>query len=114
MFVVDTNVLLYAANEASPHHEACRALVERWRRSTTAWYATWGILYEFARVATHPRVFRAPLTLQQAWAFIEVLLASPGLAVLVETDRHGEVAAEVFGLVPGAAGNLLHDAHTAV
>jgi len=36
------------------------------------------------------------------------------MSVLVETERHAEIAAEVFAEIPHAAGNLLHDAHTAV
>ena len=60
MFVVDTNVLLYAAEQNFPEHERCRELLETWRRQPGAWYGTWGILYEFIRVATHSRVFRRP------------------------------------------------------
>jgi predicted nucleic acid-binding protein len=32
----------------------------------------------------------------------------------VETERHSAVAAEVLKEVPHVAGNLMHDAHTAV
>ena len=42
------------------------------------------------------------------------LLASPGLAVLVATQRHADVAAQVLGELPHLAGNILHDAHTAI
>jgi len=42
------------------------------------------------------------------------LLASPGLEVLAPTSRHSEVAAAVIAEHPHLAGNLLHDAHTAV
>jgi hypothetical protein len=39
--------------------------------------------------------------------------ASPGLAVLVPTERHADVE-EVILELPHLAGNLLHDAHTAI
>ena len=42
------------------------------------------------------------------------LLASPGLAVLVPTERHPEVVAQVVAELPHLAGNLFHDAHTAI
>ena len=45
MFVVDTNVLVYAANASCPEHARCRALVEQWRRQKGVWYLTWGVLY---------------------------------------------------------------------
>ena len=114
MFVVDTNVLVYAADADSPHHARCRGGLEAWRRQPAAWYLTWGIVYEFLRVTTHPRVMRHPWSGRQAWQFVSVLLASPGLAVLAPTDRHADVAAQVFHEIPALAGNLVHDAHTAV
>ena len=42
------------------------------------------------------------------------LLASPGLAVLVPTQRHADVAATVITELPHLTGNLFHDAHTAI
>jgi hypothetical protein len=114
MFVVDTNVLVYAADESAPEHARCRALVERWRRRNGAWYLTWGICYEFLRVVTHPRVLRQPWTMDQAVRFLEALQASPGLDLLVPTDRHARVLADVVTEVPGLAGNIVQDAKTAV
>lgn len=114
MFVVDTNVLVYAADEAADEHEACRALLESWRTQPLPWYTTWNILYEFLRVTTHPRVFRTPWTVSAAWRFVESLLASSALGVLVPTRRHPEIAALTLAEVRGLRGNLLHDTHTAV
>lgn len=57
MFVVDTNVLIYAADRDAAEHGACRALVERCQSQSAPWYLTWGIVYEFLRVTTHPAIF---------------------------------------------------------
>jgi len=113
VFVVDTNILVYAANEDSQFHEPCRTAIEGWRRQQGAWYLTWTIVYEFLRVVTHPKVLRKPCTLQRAWKFIEVLLASPGIEVLRETEHHEHVIKDLFRDIPHLSGNLLHDAHTA-
>ena len=114
MFVVDTNILLHAVNESAGPHARCRELIEKWRSQPTAWHVTWSILYEFVRVSTHARVFPKPLRAAAAWSFVEALLESPGLIPLVETDRHAEVAAAVMREHPVIAGNLVHDAHTAI
>lgn len=114
MFVVDTNVLVYAADARAPEHARCRALLERWRRQSGAWYVSWGICYEFLRVVTHPRVFRQPWPAGDAFEFLEALLASPGLGLLVPTERHRTVLAEVLSELPHLSGNILHDAETAV
>ncbi|MBE3133463.1 MAG: PIN domain-containing protein, partial [Acidobacteria bacterium] len=91
-----------------------RKLLDNWRRQPDVWCVTWGILYEFLRVTTHPRVMRRPWAGRDAWRFIAALLASPGLEVLGSTDRHAAVAARVFDEIPHLAGNLVHDAHTAI
>lgn len=114
MFVVDTNVLVYAADVRAAEHERCRTLLEGWRRQSGAWYLTWGICYEFLRVVTHPRVLRRPWTAPEAWRFLAAVRAAPGLAMLVPTQRHGAVLEEVLMEVPHLAGNLVHDAATAV
>lgn len=114
MIVVDTNVLVYAADEESPFHRECRHWLEQQRARVDAWYTTWPIVYEFLRVTTHPRVMRRPWNLPDAWQFVRALTASPGLGMLVPTDRHAEVAGQVVVEFPRLAGNLLHDAHTAI
>jgi toxin-antitoxin system PIN domain toxin len=114
MFVVDTNVLVYAADEDSPYHKQCLEKLDQWRRQAGAWFLTWGIVYEFLRVTTHPRVMRKPWNVKKAWGFISVLLDSPGISILSATDRHAAVAAQVFEKNPYISGNLLHDAHTAI
>jgi uncharacterized protein len=114
VLVVDTNVLVYAADADSQFHVPCRDWLERRRVRPDAWYTTWGILYEFLRVTTHPRVMRGPWSAPAAWEFATALLASPGLGILVPTQRHSDVAGEVISELPHLAGNLVHDAHTAI
>ena len=114
MLAVDTNVLVYAADAHSQFHADCRRWLDRQRSRTGAWYVSWPIVYEFLRVATHPRIMRQPWTAPKAWEFVTSLLASPGISVLVPTQRHADVASEVFSELPYLAGNILHDAHTAI
>jgi toxin-antitoxin system PIN domain toxin len=113
VFVVDTNVLVYAADTSAPEHARCRALLERWRDGSAAWFLTWGIWYEFLRVVTHPRVLRRPWTASSSTGFMDALAASPGLGMLIQTDRHRDVLRDITKEVPGMAGNLWHDVETA-
>jgi predicted nucleic acid-binding protein len=71
--------LIYGADKDAPDHARCRELLESFRPLKTPWYVTWGIVYEFLRVVTHPRVLSRPLTPQQAWMFIDAMFASPFL-----------------------------------
>lgn len=113
MFVVDTNIILYAVNKSSPIHAACRRRLLEWRRQSVPWFLTWGILYEFLRVATHPRVFSQPLRIAAAWTFLESLLDGSSLTVLSEGERHREIVAGILEEIPELSGNVLHDVHTA-
>ncbi len=114
MFVVDTNILLYAANRNALEHKICRKFILKCRKQVSPWYLTWGIVYEFLRVATHPRVFLKPWSIGNAWDFIQSLHASPSLSMLTETERHLEVAAEVFNAIPLLSGNLVFYGRTAI
>ncbi|MDX2141974.1 MAG: TA system VapC family ribonuclease toxin [Rhodospirillaceae bacterium] len=114
MFVLDTNVLIYAVDDTSPYHAACRAFVERCRLQAGAWHLTWGIFYEYLRVATHPRICPRPLSAGEAWGFFEGMLRSPGLSMLAARERHAAVASEVLRETPGLSGNAMHDAETAI
>ncbi len=105
MIVVDTNVLVYASNEDSPFHGACRHWLEQHVRRADAWYTTWPILYEFMRVVTHRRALSQPWSVQSAWNFVVALLAAPGLAVLVPTQRHPDIAAQLFTELPQLSGS---------
>jgi uncharacterized protein len=60
VLAVDTNVLIYSADADSQFHAPCRDWLEHQRVRPDAWYPTWGILYEFLRVPTRPRVMRRP------------------------------------------------------
>jgi len=114
MFVVDTNILLYAADADSLEHAKSRECLEAWRRQSSPWHLTWSIMYEFLRVATHPNVFRKPFALADAWSFIEATLASPSVTPLLPTEQHQAVAAEVYHEIPDIRGNLIFGAHTAI
>jgi toxin-antitoxin system PIN domain toxin len=113
VFLVDTNILLYAVNPASAEHRAASAAVSSYRAGAQLWFLSWGVVYEFLRVSTHRAVFERPLTIDRAWAWIDALRSGPGCRILSETERHSEIVRELIGRHPRLAGNPVHDLHTA-
>ncbi|MGH9417224.1 MAG: TA system VapC family ribonuclease toxin [Terriglobales bacterium] len=113
MFLVDTNLLVYAANVDAPEHGSARAFLEACRRGSEAWLGAWSIFYEFLRVTTHPSVLPRPLALTDAWGFLRVLSASPTFQLIAETERHAEVVGDLARRQPGVRGNHVHDFHIA-
>ncbi len=110
--LIDSNVLLHAANRASPHHAVARDFVER-HRAGAGFCVTWSVLYEWLRVATHPAVFRRPLSPAAAREYVRSLAADPRVEVLLETGRHATVLEDLLGESPPIRGNRYHDAHIA-
>ena len=80
MILLDTNVLVYALDEESPHHHPSRAIVEGALKRQLPGVLLPQILLEFYAVITHPRRVRRPLDSKQAWHEVEQLRL--GLPVL--------------------------------
>lgn len=112
-FVVDTNILVYAANRDCAEHAAARAALETWLRGNIPWALTWGIVYEFLRIVTHPKVFRRPLVAEAALSFLDPVLACDVVSMLLPTERHETILRETIGEFGAATGNIFHDLHTA-
>ena len=114
MILVDTNILLYAVNPDTDHHVAAKRRLEHLHNGKEPWVVTWGILYEFLRVATHPRVFPKPLSFRQAQSFVDGLLGSPSCRVLTETSEHRVELLAAVAELPRINGNQVHDLHHAI
>ncbi|MBC03828.1 MAG: hypothetical protein CMJ34_11090 [Phycisphaerae bacterium] len=113
MFVVDSSVLAMAADRGDPGHETCRARLDGWRVQPTPWYLTWPIVFEFLGLVTHPTVYRDPWTLDDAWAFVEAVLAAPALEVLTAGDRHAGIVSDLVEQNPGLRGAAMTETQIA-
>jgi uncharacterized protein len=107
-------MLVYAVNRDCDEHSLARDALDGWLSGTAPWALTWGIVYGFLRVVTHPRVFKQPLTAVQALSFVEPILSSDLVAVLAPTDRHEAALHETIRGFGAPAGNIFHDLHTVV
>ena len=107
---LDSNLLLYASDAASPFHERSREVVEAFARGPGLVYLFWPVLIAYLRVATHAAVFERPLTPAAAEANVETLVALPHVRSPGEDARFWDVYREVSANVV-ARGNLVPDAH---
>ena len=112
-FLIDTNVLLAATMSDLPGHADADRLVRQLLSGDEPWCLSWVNVYEFLRVATHPRVFPHPLGLDDALSQMELLLSHPGCQILGETDRHTVHLAAAVASAGGASGNFVRDCHIA-
>jgi len=110
--MVDTNLLLYAANAAAPEHVDARRFLNGCVQPAGLWFLSEGICYEFLRVATHPGVFPRPLSAQEALSFLEVLMASGRFQILSAGRGHWMELRRLLQASSRAAGNLFFDIRT--
>lgn len=110
--IVDASLLLYARNSSDPRHDAARAWLEQVLNGPRRVGLPWATLTAFVRIATHPRVFPAPLSPGQAADQVEQWLAAPAAWVPVPGAGHAQV---LLGLVRDLrlSGAVVADAHLA-
>lgn len=112
MIIVDANVLLYANDSESPHHEPCRSWLERTLDEEDDVRFALTTILAFLRISTDPRIHASPMSADEAVSIVEELLDLPNVAIADPSGRHWQVlrglAAEA-----GARGPLMMDAHLA-
>ncbi len=110
--IIDANRLLHAANGDDPRSEPAVDFLERVLNGPRRVGLPWMSLTAFLRIATHPRVFPAPLSADDAAGQVEEWLAAPAAWVPQPGEGHGQV---LLGLVRRLrlAGPLVTVAHLA-
>lgn len=107
---LDTNVLLYASNDASTRQPAARALLDRLAAGPSLVYLFWPVTIGYLRISTHPGVFDHPLDPQTARANIEDLLDRPHVRCPGEPDGFWAMFTDTT-MNDVIRGNLVTDAH---
>jgi uncharacterized protein len=107
----DVNVLVAASRSDHPHHEVAR----EWLEETLGTSGTGAaftlmpmVLASFLRLVTSPKIFLVPTPIEEAVAFIDALLATPG----VQLAQHGPEWSKLrqLCLAKGLRGNDIPDA----
>jgi len=112
MRAVDSNVLVYADREETVQHRIALDVIRGLAAGSEPWVLAWPCVYEYLRVVTHPRLFKPPTPIHEAWESIERLFDSPSSVMVSEGPRHREILSRLIQS-HSMSGNLLHDAHIA-
>lgn len=112
MKVVDANVLLYAVDLNTEHHEASSQWLDQALGGRDTVGFTWMALTAFVRISTRIGLFPEPLTTADAMEQVRDWLAAPGARVADPTRQHVAVLGRLLSHT-GSGGNLVSDAHLA-
>lgn len=112
MMALDVNVLVYAHREDVKDHRAYRDWLESVINSNTAYGFSELVLSGFIRVATHPRVFETPSSLEVAIAFAEQLRTAEHAVCLAPGRNHWPLFLKCARSI-SARGNEIPDAYHA-
>ena len=112
MTLCDVNILIHAHRVDNPGHAFYREWLENLLVGPqTFLYCEW-ILAAFARIVTHPRIYRTPSPLEMALQFADEIRSRPNGVAIMPGSRHWTIFADLCRL-PGIEGNLIPDAYLA-
>jgi toxin-antitoxin system PIN domain toxin len=111
-YSLDVNILLYASDRASARHVLARDLAESCAAGPEILCLTWPTIMSYLRIVTHPRIFAAPLSPDEALGNVSALVGLPHVRAVSELDGFLDAYKKVAGEIP-VRGNLVPDAHVA-
>lgn len=112
MILVDANLLLYAEDSSSEHHEAARTWWDAQLSDSEPVALCWPVINAFIRIGTNPRLHQRPLTLKEASERVQSWLDQPCVRLIQPTDQHWTLFQQMLRSGK-AVGNLVSDAHLA-
>ena len=112
MILVDANLLLYAEDSLSEHHEAARIWWDEQLSGSDPVALCWPVLNAFIRIGTNGRIHQRPLTLKESAERVQSWFDQPCVRVIQPTDQHWSLFQQMLR-AGNAVGNLVSDAHLA-
>jgi hypothetical protein len=112
MILVDANLLLYAEDSLSEHHEAARIWWDEQLSGVEPVALCWPVLNAFVRISTNARLYQRPLLLKEAIFRVQSWLDQPCVRVIHPGEQHWVIFQQMLR-GGNAVGNLVSDAHLA-
>lgn len=112
MILVDANILLYAEDSLSEHHERARDWWDKQLSGSEAIALCWPTLTTFIRIGTNARLHQRPLTLKEAIERVQSWIDQPCTRIIQSTDQHWDLFQQMLR-AGNATANLVSDAHLA-
>jgi toxin-antitoxin system PIN domain toxin len=112
VIVLDANILIYAKNSFFSRHHTILEWLDNQLNGSALVGLPWHSLLAFLRVATNPRIFQQPLSIDEAWEQVLEWLDCDNVWIPQPTDLHSEILGEILKS-GNVQANLIPDAHLA-
>ena len=112
MILVDANLLLYAEDSLSEHHQAARTWWDAQLSGAEPICLCLPVLTAFIRIGTNVRLHRRPLTLGEAVERVQSWFDQPCVRMIHPGEQHWAIF-QVMLRDGKAIGSLVSDAHLA-
>ena len=112
MILVDANLLLYAEDSLSEHHETARNWWDTQLSGSEAVALCWPVVTAFIRIGTNARLHKRPLTLKEAIERVQSWIDQPCVRIIQASEQHWELFQKMLR-VGNATANLVFDARLA-
>lgn len=112
MIVPDVNLLIYAMDTRSPHHETAWTWWESSLRGVEHIGLSWSVVTGYVRLSTNARIMPTPLSIEVATGQARAWLEAPRVRVLTPGVEHLHVMERLLAPLD-RAGTLVTNAHLA-
>jgi toxin-antitoxin system PIN domain toxin len=96
MMLVDANLLLYAKIADYPQHPRARHWLDQQLNGESRVALPWPSLLAFVRIASNPRIFPQPLSVEVVWKQVEEWLQVPVVWTPVPLEDHARTLATLM------------------
>jgi toxin-antitoxin system PIN domain toxin len=96
VILLDANLLVYAHVASLPQHRSAVSWLDGQLNGDAIVALPWQSLLSFARLASNPRIFERPLTVESAWNQVERWLDCPMVRIPVPGERHREILGQLI------------------
>lgn len=112
MIIPDINLLVYAYNSGTPHHQSAKTWWIQAMNGARLVGIPWAVSFGFIRLMTHPRVLTHPLSIETCLAHVNTWISRVNVQILNPGPRHLTIAQDLFRQA-GTAANLTTDVYLA-
>jgi uncharacterized protein len=87
----DVNILVYAHREESPAHQRYAEWLVNLANGPEPFALSEFVLHGFLRIVTNARIFDPPSTTEEAFQFLDALIALPTCSLILAGARHWDI-----------------------